>query len=131
MIPSRTTILFELNEFADLVYDLGQRFLKGQVVKAVTARHRLEITLRALQHVDASHEFRVNCSLVDRWCSIYPALQPLIFLFVDCDQPGSCFSDRASCDRLREHIKLLVAEIAESAESAPLQHETGSFDAEA
>ena len=42
-------------------------------------------------------------------------------------EPDSCFSNRASCDRLREHIKLLLAEIAESAEAAPVQHETGSF----
>ena len=65
-----------LLEFSNLVYksyyETGFDFLRGNLIEAVTPRHRLEVTLKALQHLDARVDFYVNYSNVEKWCSIYP-----------------------------------------------------------
>ena len=40
-------------EFTHLVYPLGKDFLRGHLVEAVTPRHRIVETLKALQNIDS------------------------------------------------------------------------------
>ena len=53
-------------EFTDLVYQLGMDFLRGHLVEAVTPRHRLEVTLKMLQHIDFHADFRISLDLIPK-----------------------------------------------------------------
>ena len=46
-------------------------FLRGQLVEAVTPRHRLEVTLKMLQHIDSHDDFSIILDLLQKWCTIY------------------------------------------------------------
>ena len=53
-------------EFTDLVYQLGMDFLRGHLVEAVTPRHRLEVTLKMMQHIDSHDDFRISLNLMQK-----------------------------------------------------------------
>ena len=45
-------------------------FLRGHLVEAVTPRHRLEVTLKMLQHIDFNADFRISLDLMQKWCTV-------------------------------------------------------------
>ena len=101
--------------------------MRGNLIEAVTLRHRLEVTLKALHHLDARGDFHVNFSSVDKWCSIYPTLLSLIHIYVDLDQLGVCFSNRESRQRLCWHARDLAAQLAAEAREDKCERDSGSF----
>ena len=116
-----------LSEFVDLVYEVGTEYLRGHLIEAVTDTHRIQVTTRALQHLDTFADYRVHHASVERWCTIYPALRDLIMVVVDISTPGCCYSDHDSTARVREHLRILLAEQAETAKDPKGASETGSF----
>ena len=114
-------------EFTDLVYQLGMDFLRGHLVEAVTPRHRLEVTLKMLQHIDFHADFRISLDLMQKWCTIYPDLSNKIRIVVDLDRPGTCSSDLESRNNLRQHARDLAAQIASEVQTDTGATDTGSF----
>ena len=118
------TLIFDFDFcLTDLVYQLGMDFLRGHLVEAVTPRHRLEVTLKMLQHIDFNADFRISLDLMQKWCTIYPDLSNKIRIVVDLDRPGTCSSDLESRNTLRQHARDLAAQIA-----SEVQTEAGATD---
>ena len=126
-LPQRATGGLGLSEFVDLVYEVGTDYMRGLLIEAVTVQHRIQVTTRTLQHLDTDGDYRVHYASVERWCTIYPALRDMITVVIDISTPGCCYSDLASATRVREQLRLLLAEQAETAKDPKGASETGSF----
>ena len=112
-----------LQEFAEITHATGTCFMKERIIEAQTTRHRLDVAIATLTHLQARADGRISRERVDRYCTIYPRLTDCITFIISGNELGLCRVDESSVAEVRRVVEELTRELEEERAEEELEHE--------
>jgi len=102
-----------LEAITTLMYDTARQYLRTTVVRARSARHQAEVTLRLINHFN-THD-SIDVEYAARLVRIYPNLADMFMIGVHVDGDDRMTVDAVDVERLMAHFRHLTSVVAAEA----------------